>query len=204
MPYSHLSGHSANPKHQRLERCECGAAVSLLKPNRRASAAPWQCVRCGTIILAIPQRRDGSEFHGGIRRADFRQVFSRGPIESLISPSRLSDEDIQRLRNCTACTELPEHELRQSQRYAIAAPVTIVPLNSRFGVAGAPALAYSIDISTGGMAILHPEAATAAIYAVEFVDPSLNIPPVILRPLRCSQLGDGYAIAGEFVCRVDY
>lgn len=54
------------------------------------------------------------------------------------------------------------------------------------------------------MGMLHPEPAGAPLYAVEFLDDALNIPPVILRALRCSRLGHGYALAGDFVCRVDY
>lgn len=122
----------------------------------------------------------------------------------LASPSRLSDEDIAQLRSCTECIALPEHELRKSPRYSVAAAISIVSLNERFGVAGLPAIAYSIDISTGGMALLHPEPTGAPLYAIEFLDNMLNIPPVILRPIRCSRLGHGFAIAGEFVCRVDY
>lgn len=150
------------------------------------------------------QRKGGSEFHGGVRPAHFRQIFSRLPLQSLVLPSRLSDEDIRQLRNCAECVELPAHDLRKSTRYAISAPLTAISLNEKFAVTGEPAVGYSIDISTGGLAILHPAPTSAPLYAIEFLDASLNIPPVILRPIRCSRLGSGYAIAGEFVCRVDY
>lgn len=102
------------------------------------------------------------------------------------------------------CAELPAHELRQSKRYAVAVPLTVVDLDEQFCVRSSPKFAYSIDISTGGMAMLHPEPTAASLYAVEFLDAALSIPPVILRPIRCSKLGHGYAVAGDFVCRVDY
>ena len=149
------------------------------------------------------QRKGGSEFHGGVRPAHFRQIYSRLPLQSLVLPCRLSDEDIRQLRNC-GVRELRAHDLRMSTRYAISAPLTAISLNEKFAVTGEPAVGYSIDISTGGLAILHPAPTTAPLYAIEFLDASLNIPPVILRPIRCSRLGSGYAIAGEFVCRVDY
>lgn len=188
----------------RCDRCDCGSPVSLLKPNRTTRARPWQCLRCGTIILATVERKSGSEFHGGVRPAHFRQIYSRLPVQSIAVPSRLSDEDIRRVRNCAECVELPAHEMRNSTRYAITAPLTVVSLNEKFAVTGLPAIAHSIDISTGGMAILHPAPTTAPLYAIEFMDASLSISPVILRPVRCSRLGSGYVIAGEFVCRVDY
>ncbi len=178
--------------------------MSLVKPTRHLAAAPWQCLRCGSVLLASPQRRDGSEFHGGVRRSDFRTIYNSVAPRADVSPSHLSDEDIKQLRNCTKSVELPSHELRQSQRYAVAVPLNVVTLNEKFCVTSPPQIAYSIDISTGGMSLLYPKATEAALYAVEFADGFLNIPPVILRPIRCSRLGNGFAIAGDFVCRVDY
>lgn len=204
MPYSHLLDQPTSPQSRKIERCECGAPVSLVKPNRALPATPWRCIRCSAIILANPQRRDGSEFRGGVRRADFFEIYERSSPQYLASPSRLSDEDIKQLRDCVECSQLPEHELRQSPRFAIAAALSVVPLNGKFGVSGPPAVAYSIDVSTGGMAILHPEPTGASLYAIEFIDPILKVPPVILRPIRCSRLGNGFAIAGDFVCRIDY
>ncbi|QDT73297.1 hypothetical protein I41_24860 [Lacipirellula limnantheis] len=194
----------SNPKPQPLQRCDCGSPVSLLKPNRTTRASPWQCLRCGTIMLATVERKGGAEFHGGVRPAHFRQIYSRLPLQSLVLPCRLSNEDIRQLRNCAECAELRAHDLRTSTRYAISAPLTAISLNEKFAVTGEPAVAYSIDISTRGLAILYPAPTTAPLYAIDFLDSSLNVPPVILRPIRCSRLGSGYAIAGEFVCRVDY
>lgn len=200
MPYSHLLGAKAS----KLDRCKCGARVSLNKPDRRASAAPWQCLRCGSIFLAAPQRRDGSEFHGGIRRADFNAIYQQQAPWFDLTPSRLSEEGIAQLRNCTDCVQLPDHELRQAQRYAVSVPLTVIALDERFSVAGPPTLAYSIDVSAGGMSLLYPDPTNAPLYAIEVIDAAIRLPPVILRPVRCSRLGQGYSVAGEFICRVDY
>lgn len=71
-----------------------------------------------------------------------------------------------------------------------------------FRISGLPATAYTIDVSSGGLSILHPEPTTAPYFAVDFPLSNLDIPTVIFKPTRCSRLGSAYAVAGSFVCRV--
>ena len=51
--------------------------------------------------------------------------------------------------------------------------------------------------SAGGFGI------TEAIYQ-EFLDAGARMPALILRPSRCTPLGGAFAIAGDFVSRIQY
>ena len=187
-----------------IEHCgKCGAKVALVRPTATLDASPWQCRSCLAIFLATPERRAGSLFRGGVIAAGYSEVFQ--PVEMYRSPrhAELSNEDVQQLKRCTPSRSDVPSNLRRSERHAIVVPVSVLSLEEDFRVSGVPATAYTIDVSSGGLSLLHPEPTIAPYFAVDFSQASTQIPPVIFRPKRCARLGSAYAVAGEFVCRLN-
>ncbi len=188
-----------------IEHCgQCGAKVALIRPAATLDASPWRCRGCRSIFLATLERRAGSLFRGGVTAASYSDVFQ--PIEMYRSPRRavLSDDDVQQLKRCTPPRSDGAADLRQTGRHAVVAPVSVLPLEEDFRISGVPATAYTIDVSCGGLSLLHPEPTIAPYFAVEFSLASAQIPPVLFRPKRCARLGSAYSVAGEFVCRLNY
>jgi len=188
-----------------IEHCgQCGARVALLQPSAVLDASPWKCRTCGSIFLATPERREGSLFRGGVIAAGYSDVFPPLEFSGDLRRATLLHADVMQLKRCMPPRSEVQHDLRQGVRHPIAAPVTVLSLEEDFRILAAPATAYTIDVSCGGLSLLHPEPTTAPYFAVDFSLASLSIPPVIFRPKRCSRLGAAYAVAGEFVCRVNY
>lgn len=188
-----------------LEKCgKCGARVALVRPTATLDASPWKCRNCGAIFLAALERRGGSLFRGGVTAATYSDIFQ--PIEMYRSPrgAVLSNEDVQQLKRCTPSRSEGASNNRQGERHAIAVPVSVLSLQEDFRVSAVPASAYTIDVSCGGLSLLHSEPTIAPYFAVEFSLASTQIPPVIFRPTRCARLGSAYSVAGEFVCRLNY
>ena len=188
-----------------IELCgRCGAKVALVRPCATLDASPWRCRGCGSLFLATPERREGSLFRGGILSAGYSDVFQPSEIYRGLHRAELSREDIEQLIRCMPSRSAVQSDHRQGDRYSIAAPVTVLSLEDDFRIVGVPATAYTIDVSCGGLSLLHPEPTISPYFAVDFTQASLHIPPVIFQPKRCSRLGAAYAVAGAFVCRVNW
>lgn len=141
------------------------------------------------------------------RRCDDGKLLRSFPTTGTYGEPRrteLSDEDVLQLKRCTPARSEAPTEVRHEPRYSIAAPVTVLSLEDDFRIVGVPATAYTIDVSCGGLSLLHPESTTAPYFAVDFSPSSLRIAPVIFQPRRCSRLGGAFPVAGRFVCRVNY
>lgn len=85
----------------------------------------------------------------------------------------------------------------------MATGISIVAVEHDFRIVGMPVSGCTIDVSCGGLSLLHPEPTTAPFFAVEFSQSKFLIPPVLFRPTRCWRLTSAYAVAGEFVCRIE-
>ena len=92
----------------------------------------------------------------------------------------------------------------QSLFLATATPITLLPLATDFRIDGPILAASTLDVSCGGLALLSRQPLAAKYLAIEFLDAGARMPALILRPSRCRPLGPAYAIAGDFVSRIQY
>lgn len=186
-----------------IESCgSCAGRVALVRPSATIPAMPWRCRQCGVIYLAAPERRNGSVFRGGVTPAIHADVFPQNLFDG--ERAELSTEDVRQLKLCLPASECRASDVRRAPRHLIATPISVIAIEEDFGVAGPPATAYTIDVSSGGLSILHPEPTTAPYFAVDFALSQVEMPTVIFKPIRCSRLGSAYAVAGAFVCRVEF
>lgn len=187
-----------------IEHCgQCSGKVALVRPSAQLDASPWRCRGCGALFLASPERRGGSLFRGGLLRASFSDVFPPANVLAHERRAELSAHDLDQLKRCMPTEHASVREVRLTERYPVVTSVSVLAVEEDFRVSGKVATAYTIDVSCGGLSILHPEPTTAPYFAVDFALSSLRIPSVIFRPMRCSRLGSAYAVAGEFVCRLE-
>lgn len=188
-----------------IELCSgCGASIALVAPSDTAPAMPWKCRACDVIYLASPQRRSGAMFQGGVRPAFYRDVIEDAALRPAPQPLELSDEDLRQLQRCLPDDRPRTGNARGSQRYQVATPISLLPLATDFRIDGPIVAASTLDVSCGGLALLSRQPTAAAYLAIEFLDVGARMPALILRPSRCTTLGDAFAIAGDFVSRISF
>jgi hypothetical protein len=188
-----------------IELCGgCGASIALIPPSDNAPASPWKCRTCGALYLACAQRRSGSEFQGGVRPAFYMDVIEDAALHPAAQQHELSEEDRRQLQRCLPESRPRNANARSSQRYRVTTPITLLPLADDFRINGPIIPASTLDVSCGGLALLSRQSLTAKYLAIEFLDAGARMPALILRPTRCKPLGVAFAIAGDFVSRIQY
>lgn len=188
-----------------IELCGgCGASVALITPNENAPASPWKCRTCGALYLACAQRRSGAQFQGGVRPAFYMDVIEDAALRPTPQELELSEEDLRQLQRCLPETLPRNANARSSQRYRVTTPITFLPLADDFRIDGPIVPASTLDVSCGGLALLSRQPVAAKYLAIEFLDAGARMPALILRPTRCKPLGAAFAIAGDFVSRIQY
>lgn len=188
-----------------IELCGgCGASIALVPPNDNAPASPWKCRGCGAIYLACAQRRSGALFQGGVQPAFYMDVIEDAALRPAAQQLELSAEDLRQLQRCLPESSPRGGNARSSQRYKVTTPITLLPLAIDFRIDGPLAAASTLDVSCGGLALLSRQPLAATYLAIEFLDAGARMPALILRPSRCTPLGAAFAIAGDFVCRIQY
>lgn len=194
---------------EKISSCGCcQARLSLRRPSAAEPATCWRCRACGTLYLAAPELREGSIFRGGISLASDADVFGRGAI-AMSGANLLSGVELQHLDRLThdnlyAQQGLCDAEVqRRAQRFKLTTAVTVIPLADDFQIVGFPARALTLDISCGGVALLHKSPIEGNLLAVDFAPSGTALPAVILHATRCARTGSGYTISGEFLCRVE-
>lgn len=188
-----------------IELCGgCGASIALIPPNDSAPATPWKCRGCGATYLACAQRRSGAQFQGGVRPAFYMDVIEDAALRPAAQQLELSAEDLRQLQRCLPESRQNGGNARSSQRYQVTTPITLLPLADDFRIDGPIVPASTLDVSCGGLALLSRQPLAAKYLAIEFLDAGARMPALILRPSRCRPLGPAYAIAGDFVSRIQY
>jgi hypothetical protein len=117
--------------------------------------------------------------------------------------SRLSAADINRLDRFVSDPAPRVNDQRKRWRYRITAPITVVPLAEDLQVTGSAVPAYTIDISLGGLSLLHKSPVDTSLIAVDFAPCGWPNVAVILESTRCSRLGQAYTVSGRLLCRVE-
>jgi hypothetical protein len=188
-----------------IELCSgCGASIALVAPNENSTASPWKCRACGATYLACGQRRSGALFQGGVRPAFYMDVIEDAALRPTSQLSELSAEDLDQLQRCLPENRATGPNARSSQRHQVATPISLLPLESDFRIAGPIVAASTLDVSCGGLALLSRVPLAAAYLAIEFLNSGARMPALILRPSRCIPRGSAFAIAGDFLSRIAY
>lgn len=188
-----------------IELCSgCGASIALVAPNVNSAASPWRCRTCGATYLACAQRRSGAQFQGGVRPAAYMDVIEDAALRPAPQEIALTAEDLEHLHSCLPENREGRPNARSSHRYQIATPISLLPLDADFRIAGPIVPASTLDVSCGGLAMLSRAPLAAAYLAVEFLDPNARMPALILRPTRRRRHGAAFSIAGDLVSRIAY
>jgi len=89
-------------------------------------------------------------------------------------------------------------ERRRDARIPVSVPVMVQPLDGQFRTLGDPFMATTLNISKGGMSLLHTRHVSEPYIALEFTLPGQHRRQAVLRVLRSHCIGLFYAVAGAF------
>ena len=185
-----------------IEQCgSCQARLALRLPSLRAPASPWLCRGCSAAFIAAPQLRDGRPFIAGIRPGCYYDIIQSDRRH--VGESIATGDELAQLNECfnTLVHEGPDS--RQHPRYSLAKRVRALPLTDDLRVVGQPFNALTVNVSTGGIAILQACAPSHPYLAIDFSGTARTLPPVLLKQLRVRPIGPAYEVAGEFMSRIE-
>jgi hypothetical protein len=114
----------------------------------------------------------------------------------------VSCKDVKQLVKCLATHNFHGQEARKQKRHATAAPVTVVPLGADLRVVGQPTRTVTVNISSGGAAIVFPRLITEPYLVLDFAACGVELLPVILKIKRTRRLAMAFEIGGEFLSRI--
>jgi hypothetical protein len=156
------------------------------------------------VFLASAQERDGKPFSAGTRAAFYFEVLGEFAHAMAERAAEISEQDVLRLRECLADGFRERPELRRHRRFPLSAPVTVLPLSSDLRIVDEVCVAIAINVSAGGLAVLHGRPIEQPYFAVDFSQGSTVLAPVLLEKLRTRTAGGAFEIAGKFVSRIEY
>jgi hypothetical protein len=188
-----------------IDRCSsCSTKIALRPPTSDSPASAWLCRRCGSVYFARSQEKDGKPFSAGTRVVSYFEVMKaiNVHLEGRVTP--LPEKDVQRLVQCLAAKSFSGREARRQKRHPVAAPITLVPLSPDYRVAGQPARVMSINVSAGGIALVHSRRIVEPFLAIDFSASGVDLLPAILQVTRVRTLATAYEVAGRFVSRILY
>jgi predicted RNA-binding Zn-ribbon protein involved in translation (DUF1610 family) len=186
-----------------IDRCSsCGTRIALRSPTTDSPASAWLCRRCGSVFFARCQEKDGQPFSAGTRLVSYFEVMKAINVHIDRGASSIPQKDVQRLVQCLATKTFNGREGRKQKRHPVAAPVTVVPLGADLRVAGQPARVMTINISSGGVALVHARRIVEPYLAIDFSASGVDLLPVILQVKRVRTLASAFEVAGKFLCRI--
>lgn len=187
-----------------IDRCgNCQYRLALRRPTPKSPASAWRCRRCRALFLASAQERDGKPFSAGTRAECYFDVICDLVSDTLEETREISEQDVLRLRECLQEDAGERPNARKHARHAIVAPVTVLALSSDLRVIGEPLGAIAVNVSAGGLAIIHSRPIEEPYFAVDFSRGGAALTPVVLKKLRSREVGDAFEIAGKFVSRIE-
>jgi hypothetical protein len=185
-----------------IEQCgSCQSRLALRLPSLLAPASLWLCRGCCAAFIAAPQLRDGRPFFAGIRPGSYYDIVQSGR-RHVGEPISARDE-LAQLNECFKTLVHEGRDSRQHPRYPLAKRVRALSLTDDLRVVGQPFNALTVNVSTGGIAILQSCIPSHSYLAIDFSDTDATLPPVLLKQLRVRPIGPAYEVAGEFVSRIE-
>jgi hypothetical protein len=174
----------------------CGRAIGLVPPRPKTTARIWTCNGCASVFFGAENEdaTDGlSPLHDAGRIAvDALTEGGNSVRAQLVSQS-------QRLVEGLVADVYRGADRRIHTRYPVAAPVTGIPLSADFRVVGRALAMMTLNLSSGGVALIHKQACEAPYYALDFADAGFGVLQILLRVLRTSDIGLQHVTAGDFL-----
>jgi hypothetical protein len=120
--------------------------------------------------------------------------------EQLLRPPAAIEMFVRRIVRGADYYDGPEQ--RTERRYVLSLPVAAVPVNESLKKVGDVFIAFTRDISSGGIAMYHTRRVSEKFLAVEIKSTCGEKMRVLVEVLRCSPVGLFYEIAGKFASRL--
>jgi predicted RNA-binding Zn-ribbon protein involved in translation (DUF1610 family) len=186
-----------------IDRCSsCATRIALRSPLPDSPASAWLCRRCGSVYFARCQEKDGQPFSAGTRLVSYYEVMKAINTTIDTRASSIPQKDVQRLVQSLSARPYNGREARRQKRHPVAAPVTVVPLGADFRVSGAPARVMTLNVSSGGCALVHSRRIVEPYLAIDFSTCGIDILPAVLKVIRVRTLAAAFEVAGQFQSRI--
>lgn len=186
-----------------IEQCgRCRARLALRLPSLCAPASLWLCRKCDAVFVAAPQLRDGRPFIAGIRPGYFDDILREQSPNCGERNNQLQLE-LAGLQDCLSSVVREGSESRRHARHIVAKRVQAISLADDLRIVGPAYHAFTVNISTGGLAILQSHVPEHPYLAIDFSETTNALPPVLLKQLRVKQVGPAFEVAGEFLSRIE-
>ncbi|HEV3344335.1 MAG TPA: PilZ domain-containing protein, partial [Pirellulales bacterium] len=121
--------------------------------------------------------------------------------EQLLRPPAAIEMFVRRVVRGADYYDGPEQ--RTERRYVVSLPVAAVPVDESLKKSGEVFIAFTRDISSGGIAMYHTRRVSEKFLAVEIKANCGEKMRVLVEVLRCSPVGLFYEIAGKFTSRLN-
>lgn len=186
-----------------IEECGCcRAKLSLRLPSLLVPASPWLCRRCDAVFVAAPQLREGRPFIAGIRPGCFDDlIWNRGHARH--AGNEQLEQEMHRLEVQLPAAVREGPNERRHARHSVAKRIRAIALADDLRIVDRPYHALTVNISTGGIAILQSCAPEHPYVLVDFSESTSALPPVLLKGLRVREVGPAFEVGGEFLSRID-
>ena len=142
-----------------------------------------------------------SSFIAGIRPGSYNDIIHNGC--GRVGKRDATGGELAQLNECLNTLVHEGPDSRQHPRYSLAKRVRALSLTDDLRVVGQPFNALTVNVSTGGIAILQACAPSHSYLAIDFSDTAAMLPPVLLKQLRVRSIGPAYEVAGEFLSRIE-
>ena len=186
-----------------IDRCSsCATRIALRSPTPDSPASAWLCRRCGSVYFARCQEKDGKPFSAGTRLVSYFEVMKAINVHIEGKSSPIAKKDVERLVQCLSSRSFNGKEIRRQKRFPVAAPITVVPLSADFRVAGQPARVMTLNVSGGGVAVVHTRRIAEPLLAIDFSASGVELLPAVMQVTRVRTLASAFEVAGKFVSRI--
>jgi hypothetical protein len=154
------------------------------------------------VYFARCQEKDGKPFSAGTRLVSYFEVMKAINVHIEGRTSPIPKKDVERLVQCLASRTYNGREARRQKRFPVAAPITVVPLGADFRVSGQPARVMTINVSGGGVAIVHTRRIVEPYLAIDFSASGVDLLPAVMQVTRVRTLASAFEVAGKFTTRI--
>jgi hypothetical protein len=186
-----------------IDQCgSCGSRIALRSPNSACPASVWICRRCGSVFFARCQERDGQPFSAGTRLVSYGEFMRAVHVQTEGRSAGIAAKDVKRLVQCLTARTYSGPEARRQKRFPVAAPVTVLPLGPDLRITGPASRIMTVNISSGGAALVFPRHVAERYLAMDFSASGVDLLPAILHIKRTRRLAMAFEIAGEFLSRI--
>lgn len=166
-------------------------------------AGIWLCKTCGAVYYGDDFQDAAANAFGIVRTVGSKSNRYLGSVGGGIDArvGSVPPECVQRLVR-SLNNDVREGFDCQDKQYRMAAPVTAVPLEADFKVAGEPLRMTTKDISVSGVSLIHTRFTEKPYFALDFAIAGADHVEATVEVLGVKNFGPVYEIAGKFISRV--